>query len=62
MFVRVLGRVVLAAYYRDDRVVRSLGRDARPPFPRGHVLPDGDWSLLDAVKGRPQLWRDDRGN
>jgi hypothetical protein len=60
--VRVLGRVVLAAYYRDDRVVRSLGRDARPPFPEGHVLPDGDWALLDAVKGRPQLWRDDRGN
>jgi hypothetical protein len=59
--VGVLGRVVLAAYYRDDRVVRSVGRDARPPFPKGHVLPDGDWSLLDAVKGRPQLWRDDRG-
>jgi hypothetical protein len=57
---RVLGRVVLAAYYRDDRVVRSLGREARPPFPKGHVLPDGDWSLLDAVKERPQLWRDDR--
>lgn len=58
---QVLGRVVLAAYYRDDRVVRSLGREARAPFPKGHVLPDGDWSLLDAVKGRPQLWRDDRG-
>ena len=56
----VLGRVVLAAYYRDDRVVRSLGREPRPPFPKGHVLPDGDWSLLDAVKGRSQLWRDDR--
>ena len=59
--ILVLGRVVLAAYYRDDRVVRSLGREPRPPFPTGHVLPDGDWSLLDAVKGRPQLWRDDRG-
>jgi hypothetical protein len=57
----VLGRVVLAAYYRDDRVVRALGREARAPFPKGHILPDGDWSLLDAVKGRPQLWRDDRG-
>ena len=56
-----LGRVVLAAYYRDDRVVRSLGREARPPFPKGHMLPDGDWSLLDPVKQRPRLWRDDRG-
>jgi hypothetical protein len=59
--VQVLGRVVLAAYYRDDRVVRSLGRETRPPFPKGHILPDGDWSLLDVVKARPQLWRDDRG-
>ncbi|HEY4253182.1 MAG TPA: hypothetical protein VGM87_18380 [Roseomonas sp.] len=57
---QALGRVVLAAYYRDDRVVVSLGREARAPFPKGHVLPDGDWSLLDAVKGRPPLWRDDR--
>jgi hypothetical protein len=56
----VLGRVVLAAYYRDDRVVRSLGREPRPPFPKGHILPDGGWSLLDVVKRRPQLWRDDR--
>jgi hypothetical protein len=59
--VRTLGRVVLSAYYRDDRVMRSLGREARPPFPQGHTLPEGDWSLLEAVKRRPQLWRDDRG-
>ena len=58
--VLVLGRVVLAAYYRDDRVVRSLGRDPRPPFPKGHEVPQGDWSLLEAVKGRPAFWRDDR--
>jgi hypothetical protein len=56
----VLGRVVLAAYYRDDRVMLSLGREPRPPFPKGHMLEQGDWSLLEAVKGRPQLWRDDR--
>ena len=59
--VQTLGRIVLSAYYRDDRVMRSLGREARPPFPQGHTLPEGDWSLLDAVKRRPQLWRDDRG-
>lgn len=58
--VQALGRVVLAAYYRDDRVVRSLGREARAPFPQGHPLPDGDWSLLDVVKTRLPLWRDDR--
>ncbi|MBR1123702.1 hypothetical protein JQ628_19405 [Bradyrhizobium lablabi] len=48
-----LVRVVLQCYYRDDRVLRSLGIELRAPFPRGHVLPDGDWSLLDPVKERP---------
>lgn len=47
-----LVRVVLQCYYRDDRVLRSLGLEARAPFPTGHVLPDGDWSLLDPVKAR----------
>jgi hypothetical protein len=47
-----LVRVVLQCYYRDDRVLRSLGLELRAPFPRGHVLPEGDWSLLDPVKAR----------
>jgi hypothetical protein len=53
-----LGRVVLQCYYRDDRVMRSLGMEPRPPFPKGHTLEQGDWSLLDAVRNRPKLWRD----
>ncbi|WP_027550157.1 hypothetical protein [Bradyrhizobium sp. Cp5.3] len=47
-----LVRVVLQCYYRDDRVLRSLGLELRAPFPKGHLLPDGDWSLLDPVKAR----------
>jgi hypothetical protein len=47
-----LVRVVLQCYYRDDRVLRSLGLEQRAPFPKGYVLPDGDWSLLDPVKAR----------
>lgn len=47
-----LVRVVLQCYYRDDRVLSSLGLELRAPFPKGHVLPDGDWSLLDPVKAR----------
>jgi hypothetical protein len=47
-----LARVILQCYYRDDRVLRSLGIELRAPFPQGHVLPDGDWSLLDPVKAR----------
>lgn len=56
--VTILGRVILQCYYRDDRVVRSLGLEPRPPFPKGHTLEQGDWSLLDPVRGRPKLWRD----
>jgi hypothetical protein len=58
--VGVLGRHVLLCYYRDDRVLASLGWEPRAPFPKGHVVEQGDWSLLDAVRGRPHLWRDDR--
>ena len=56
--VVALGRVILQCYYRDDRVVRSFGLEPRPPFPKGHILEQGDWSLLDVVRGRPKLWRD----
>ena len=52
-----LVRVVLQCYYRDDRVLRSLGLELRAPFPKGHVLPDGDWSLLDPVKARGGVLR-----
>ena len=59
--VTALGRAVLQCYYRDDRVITSLGLEPRPPFPKGHPLEQGDWSLLDAVRGRPQMWRDVAG-
>ena len=52
-----LTRVVLQCYYRDDRVVRSLGLEPRPPYPKGHELEQGDWSLLDPVRTRPSMWR-----
>jgi hypothetical protein len=52
-----LTRVVLQCYYRDDRVVRSLGLELRPPFPKGYGLEQGDWSLLDPVRARAPMWR-----
>jgi hypothetical protein len=55
--VAVLTRVVLLCYYRDDRVMVSLGLEARPPFPQGHVVEQGDWSLLDPVRARKPFWR-----
>ncbi len=55
-----LGRVIVGAYYRDDRVLLALGHEARAPFPKGYILEQGDWSLLDVVRKRQPLWRDDR--
>jgi hypothetical protein len=52
-----LVRVVLQCYYRDDRVLRSLNLELRPPFPQGYALEQGDWSLLEPVKARPSMWR-----
>jgi hypothetical protein len=53
-----LVRVVLQCYYRDDRVLRSLGLELRAPFPKGYALEQGDWSLLDPVKAKePSLRR-----
>lgn len=52
-----LSRVILQCYYRDDRVLRSLSIEPRAPFPKGHQLEQGDWSLLEPVKARPQMWR-----
>ena len=55
-----LGRVILGAYYRDDRVLLAIGHEARAPFPKGYVVEQGDWSLLDPVRNRAPFWRDDR--
>jgi hypothetical protein len=41
-----LTRIILQCYYRDDRVMRSLGMEPRPPYPKGFELEQGDWSLL----------------
>jgi hypothetical protein len=53
----ILVRLVLLCYYRDDRVMRSLGQEPRAPFPQGHVVEQGDWSLLDPVRMRAPMYR-----
>jgi hypothetical protein len=55
--VATLARVVLGCYYRDDRVLKSLGQEARAPFPKGYELEQGDWSLLEPVKAMKPFWR-----
>lgn len=45
-------------YYRDDRVMHSLDMEARPPFPKGFEVAQGDWSLLDPVCAREKFYRE----
>jgi hypothetical protein len=56
--ITALGRAVLQCYYRDERVIRSLGLEPGAPFPKGHSVQQSDWSLLEAVRNRPPMWRD----
>ena len=55
--LEALTRAVVQCYYRDDRVMRSLGMEVRPPFPKGFVVEQGDWSLLDPVRARAPFFR-----
>jgi len=50
--------LVMQCYYRDERVMVSLGIEPRAPFPNGFELPQDDWSMLDAVQNRGKIWRD----
>ena len=56
--ITALGRAVLQCYYRDDRVISVAGPRATAAFPEGPCVEQGDWSLLDAVRDRPPMWRD----
>jgi hypothetical protein len=57
MPLTLLSRIILQCYYRDDRVMHSLGMEVRPPFPKGFEVEQGDWSLLDPVRARAPFYR-----
>ena len=46
-----------SAYYRHPQVLEALGLEARPPFPKGFEVEDGDLSLLDPVRQREPFYR-----
>ncbi len=56
-FASVLVAVTVRCYYRDDRVMRAIGMEPRPPYPKGFAVEQGDWSLLDPVRARGPIWR-----
>ena len=56
--VGTLVTITAQCYYRDDRVMRSLGMEPRPPHPDGFDIPQGDWSLLDPVRQRGRIYKE----
>ncbi len=56
-YVNVIVNITLQCYYRDDRVMKSLGMEVRAPFPKGFEVEQGDWSLLDPVKRKSKMYR-----
>lgn len=56
-FLQMLTIAIMQGYYQDSRVLESLGLASRPPFPAGHDVAAGDWSLLDPVKRRAPFYR-----
>lgn len=47
-----------ATYYRDRRVLETLGFEARPPHPKGYEVPENDLSLIEPVRRRGRLYRE----
>jgi len=45
-------------YYQHERVVRALGVETHPPYPKGFQVEAGDLSLLDPVRKRAKMYRE----
>jgi hypothetical protein len=59
--VRVFSALVghlLRAYYTSPTVLRRIGAGSIPPFPQGNSLPQDDWSILEPVYERGQVYRE----
>lgn len=57
LFFRSFMKHLLHCYYQDPRVVRAIGMEARPPFPEGYTIIDGDLTLLEPVFERGRVYR-----
>jgi len=45
-------------YYLNPRVLAAYGLPHRPPHPDGYEMEENDLTQLDAVRGRPKMYRD----
>lgn len=49
--------LVTRCYYRDDRIMKSIGMEARAPYPLGFTIESSDFALLEAVKAQARRYR-----
>lgn len=47
-----------ARYLKHATVMPLIGLEPRPPWPKGHVVAEGDWSLIEVVRQRPRIYRE----
>ena len=57
-FFNSLTTKAIQCYYQHDDVLEAIGLGARPPFPKGYLLEEGDLTLLEPVYLRGKIYRD----
>ena len=55
--VTTLLSLLTQCYFRDDRVLETIGLEPRAPHPGGFEVQNGDWGLLEPVKSRGRIYR-----
>jgi hypothetical protein len=58
VLLQQLALETVTCYYQQDRVLEALGMEARPPYPKGYQVEQGDLSLLKPVIARGKIYRD----
>jgi hypothetical protein len=57
MFSEIVGHL-LKAYYTSPIVLTKIRSGSVPPFPNGNLIAEDDWSILEPVYERGQIFRE----
>lgn len=56
-FIQTFMTQTVGRYLSHDVVMPLIGLEPRPLWPKGNVVTEGDWSLIDVVRKRPKIYR-----
>ena len=56
-FIHAFTLNTTARYLKHATVMPLIGLEPRPPWPKGHVVAEGDLSLIEMVRKRPKIYR-----